>query len=517
MSEKYHKLSRRGFLKWTGASVPSLIFAPKTLKFLFNGEITNKSTETGGSAVLTKKQRQDLIVASRKYIARETQEATKVAQLIDYRENDEYESPGNMCGPLSIAILRDAGLLSVGVDVSDFWPPDPINRGEIFEQNFPRKMYEWVEIEKPIDKIDYQQNPLQAGDLLFLRAGQFGGFGHILVVNRVDEKGRAYSVNNFNTPSGIIIDEVMLYDPNQPGVGQFYEWTDFKNAKIGLTGFDGYFLWRLKDNNTVLPANRYESLGYEKLHKDIGAIIEKSEGKWRILVQEIDGQTLYVQRPDKILHPASVIKISIAMDLLQWLDKRKDKSLDESLSEVVGERSLKNLLHEMIVNSEENATEILRKYLEGQHSHSIEETLQNWGVWHTTTDIRRSTAEDTTILLRGLYQGSLLSPAARDKLLNYMAEYTKSDDLRIGVLRSVLPSDCHIYNKRGTIIEDILVIADAAIVEVPDREKPGMKKSYTMVFYGYKGTKSGDDAYEKLENAIGEMAQRFYEFTQTGE
>jgi hypothetical protein len=506
MLEKEHPLNRRDFLKLAVISVSSFALIRET-RGIF-------SMETENGSVLTEKQKQDLIVASQKYIAKDTQKATKMAQLIDYREDNEYESPKDMCCPLSIAILRDAGLLSVGTDVSDFWLADPLNNGQIFEQSFPKKMYEWVETEKSIDKIDYRENPLQTGDLLFLRAGQSGNFGHVLVVNRVDEKGRAYSVNNFNTSNGLIVDEVMLYDPNQPGVGQFYEWTDFKNAKIGLTGFGGYFLWRLKDNNTVLPANRYESLGYEKLHEDIETIIEKSEGKWRILVQEMDGQTLYARRPDKILHPASVIKISIAMDLLQWLDKRKDKSLDESLSEVVEERSLKNLLHDMIVNSEEDATEILRKYLEGQHDHSIEETLQNWGVWHTTTYVRRTTVEDTTILLRGLYQGSFLSSVAKDKLLDYMAEYTKNDDLRIGVLRSVLPSDCHIYNKRGTLVEDMLIIADAAIVEVPDREKPGTKKAYTMAFFGYRGSEGGD--YEELENAIEEMALRIYDFTQSG-
>jgi len=515
MSEKYRQLNRRDFLKLAGISVPSLALTPKTLRVLSSGELTGKSMETEETTVLTEKQKQDLIIASQKYIAKDTQGATKMAQLIDYRENDEYESPKDMCGPLSIAILRDAGLLSVGADVSDFWLGDPVNNGKIFEQTFPRKMYEWIRMEKSINQINYQENPLQAGDFLFLCAGKSGDFGHMLVVNRVDEEGRAYSVNNFNTVNGLIVDEVMLYDPNQPGIGQFYEWTNFKNAKLRLTGFGGYFLWRLKDNTTTLPANRYESLGDEKLHEDIEAILDKSKGKWRILVQEMNGQTLYARRPDKILHPASVIKISIAMDLLQWLDKQKDKSLDESLSEVVEGRSLKNLLHDMIVNSEEEATEILRIYLEGRPDHSIEETLQAWGVWHTTTGLRRTTAEDTTILLRGLYQGSFLSSVARDKLLNYMAEYTKNDDLRIGVLRSILPADCHIYNKRGTIIEDMLIIADAAIVEVPDRENPGMKKAYTMVFYGYRGVKGGD--YEELENAIEEMAQRFYEFTQTGE
>jgi hypothetical protein len=237
MSENGHSVNRRDFLKLAGLSASSLVFAPE-IKFL--------SKETGENPVLTEKQRQDLISASLKYIAKNTPEAIKIAQAIDYRENNEYEPPKDMCGPLSIAILRDAGLLSVGADTSDFWLADPVESGEIFKQTFPKKMYEWVRIEKPIDKIDYKENPLKAGDFVFICAGKYGDCGHMLVVNRVDKAGRAFSVNNFTADNGAIIDEVMLYDPNRPGIGKVYDWPDLKNKnKKKLTGFGGYFLWRL--------------------------------------------------------------------------------------------------------------------------------------------------------------------------------------------------------------------------------------------------------------------------------
>lgn len=436
-----------------GIALPSLAVARN------QREIVSK--EAGEHSVLTEKQKKDLITTSQKYIAKDPQEAIKIVQLIDYRENNKCEFAEDVSGPLSIAILRDAGLLSVGADVSDFWLVDPVNKAEIFEQTFPQKMYE---------RID-QKTSLQAGDFLYLYPKKADDSGQIVVVNRVDEKGRAYSVTNFKTESGFIIGEVILDD-------------------AGWTGSRDYTLWRLKDSTTVLPANRYESLGCEELHKDIEAIIDKSKGNWRILIQEIGGQTLYARRPDKVLVPASVIKISIAMDLLQ---------LNKPLSEVVKGRSLDDLLHAMIVNSEEKATEILRNYLESLPNHSIEETLQSWGVWHTKTNPRYTTAEDTTILLRGLYQNSFLPPVARDKLLGYMAEYTEDDDKRIGVLRSVLPSDCHIYNKRGTLYENMLVIADAAIVEIPDKNNSS-KKIYTMTFFGYRSPRGGE--YQELETAI---------------
>ena len=40
------------------------------------------------------------------------------------------------------------------------------------------------------------------------------------------------------------IQEVMLYDPTQPGVGKFYDWTNVKNYALGLTGLGGFEVWR---------------------------------------------------------------------------------------------------------------------------------------------------------------------------------------------------------------------------------------------------------------------------------
>jgi hypothetical protein len=87
---------------------------------------------------------------------------------------------------------------------------------------------------------------LYAGDFLYLFAGDSGSFEHMLVVSRVDESGRAFAVTNLNTTEGVVIREVMLYDPNEPGKGQFYEWTNRANDALGRTGYGGYWLWRLK-------------------------------------------------------------------------------------------------------------------------------------------------------------------------------------------------------------------------------------------------------------------------------
>lgn len=489
------EIDRREFLRLSALSLAALAIPPS-----IGSEFGLKKEES----VLTEDQELFLHEASLKYIAKDEFEAQDVARGIDYMEGSGYEHPSLMCGPLSIAILRDGGLLAVGADVSDFWLPDPKGPDRnLFRQTFPERFYEWIDEKESIGEIDYTQKPLYPGDLIFLRAGNRGSFGHVLVVTRVDAEGRVFSVTNFRTPDGFIVDEVMLYDPKKPSAGKFYEWTDAKNSQLGLTGFGGFYLWRLKDTGFLLPAERYDSL-YPKLKEEIDTLLADSKGKWRVLIQDIDGHTIYAKRPDKILHPASVIKIPIALDFFSLMES-KGLNLEEILASGTKGRSFDQLLRAMVVDSEEEATEILRSYLQVQPGHSIEQTLQNWRAWHTTTSPRRSTASDTALMLRGLYQGRFLGIEARKKLLGYMSEYTSPDDTRVGILRSRLSFGYNIYNKRGTITSEMLVVADAAIVEIPGNV-------LTMVFYGYWGEEGA--TYEKLVATIEKVSLSVYEHLQ---
>ena len=70
----------------------------------------------------------------------------------------------------------------------------------------------------------------------------------MLVVNRVDSQGRAYSVTNYNTEQGFIIDEALLYDPADSNAGLFSQWTEKQFQKLGSTGYAGFEVWRLKEN-----------------------------------------------------------------------------------------------------------------------------------------------------------------------------------------------------------------------------------------------------------------------------
>lgn len=187
--------------------------------------------------------------ASLKFLAENEDDATIIVRdQIDYLESIG-EHPSLVCGPLSAVILRDAGLLPADVDLHGFWLLDPRLRTSqiILETYFPPERYEWYHFDTSTTEFDFKAFPLLPGDFIYLYAGKNGTFEHIITVSRVDEAGRAYTVSNLGTEDGFVIRELMLYDPNHPGEGQFYDWMNREiNAWLGMTGDGGFDLWRPK-------------------------------------------------------------------------------------------------------------------------------------------------------------------------------------------------------------------------------------------------------------------------------
>ena len=187
-------------------------------------------------------QLQDLYEASLKYLAQTDAETWQVAASLAYAPLGGY--PSNMCGPLAISILKDADIVSQAADLHDFWLLNPDEDGQLLQSTFPAGQFERLHSDLPINKIDYSQFPLRAGDLVYIYSGFQGDYSHVLAVTRVDAGGRAYSVTNNYTEAGFVVLEYLLYDPAIPGTGIFYAWPDFANRELGLTGFGGMDIWR---------------------------------------------------------------------------------------------------------------------------------------------------------------------------------------------------------------------------------------------------------------------------------
>lgn len=196
------------------------------------------------SGVYTAWQLDQLYEASLRYVAPSDDEAVKVALSLKFVKGADVS---NMCGPLAMAILRSAGLVPATVDLHDFWLLNPRlpDARAVLARVFPEPEYADYPIDQPTNEFDFRKFPLKAGDFLYIYAGVQGSFEHMLTVTRVDGAGRAYTVTNLHTDSyHFAIREVVLYDPTQPGVGQFYEWTKTANYRLGQTGFGGFEIWR---------------------------------------------------------------------------------------------------------------------------------------------------------------------------------------------------------------------------------------------------------------------------------
>ena len=214
------------------------------------------------TATLTLQQQREarLYEASLHYLADTAEEADLVAREINFAFGP-HESADNACGPLTVAILWDGGYLPEDANPHEMWllcPREDIpgcNGLDVLDKFFfPRTTYDYILVNESIGSYDWAQNPLQPGDwlYLFVRKGisKYDGFDHMLVVTRVDERGRAYSVTNLNKGEGFVIQEELLYDPRRAGVGLFAELTnDQLRKELGMTGTAGFLLIRPKLNS----------------------------------------------------------------------------------------------------------------------------------------------------------------------------------------------------------------------------------------------------------------------------
>jgi len=137
----------------------------------------------------------------------------------------------------------------------------------------------------------------------------------------------------------------------------------------------------------------------------------------------------------------------------------------------------------------------------------IKATLAEWGAADMDIFNRTTPLEQLANLMTELYRGEFLSSEARRLILDWLAEYTPSDDTRLGILRSRLPAGAEFYNKRGSITEERLVIGDAGIFAW--RAENG-ERAYVVVIFGYPGEVPTND--RKLVDGIETAALAFWEF-----
>jgi hypothetical protein len=452
------------------------------------------SSSSYDHSVLTEAQKERLYRASLEYLADTESEAIRVARDLRFVENEGH--PANFCGPLSIGILRDAGLVDRYTDLHDFWllnPRDEYTVENILEKTFPKEDYLWYRSLTPINEFDFTAFPLYTGDFIYLYAGPRGTFEHIMTVSRVDEQGRAFSITAETYNNSYLISELMLYDPQQPGRGYFYDITDPEYSELlGVTGLGGFQLWR--SQAPISDPTPEEGAFRNRMDK----IFETYGGEWHVLVKEIEGEVLYALDPNEVIHPASVIKVPMAMAFFEALSERDIDDLRLFLVEKGTDgRTYQQLLSAMLVDSEEDAFESLFAYTE--ESFRTIEKLNEWGYQFTSINPRRTTATEITRVFEELWLGEHLTEEQTKIILEQLAVYTTSDDTRIGVIRNVLPEGSHYYSKRGSVVTGRVIVGEVAILDVGET-------AFIISIFGSPDSGETTPTFDEIEEAIEDAA-----------
>ena len=427
-----------------------------------------------------------LVQASRSYIADTPEAADAIARDIGFVDGFS-ESASNSCGPLSVAILRDAGLLPETTSMHDIWLLDLREGNRLSDvlqrKYFPPEEFDYTRVTESVRTYDFRSDPLLPGDWLFLfTAGN--GFDHMLVVTRVDEDGSPYTVTNIDRGEGFTISEEKLYDGITGQGGLFEELTDLtKRMKLGLTGTAGFLLVRRQGGLATAPTLT------STLH-----LSELNTAYWHVLVKDLDAQTiLFESLPNDPFHPASMIKIPLAIVSLQILNEMGYSLADFSALGYAG-RSFDQLFQALIVDSEELAAESLLNFIQ-EHGSSMQ-YLQNLGLEDTNFFPRQTTAYDLAHVLENLYLGDYLPSEYNAYLVNLMGVQTENDSHYFGVITADAP-EITFYNKRGLLL-DPTIVSDMGILTISDR-------TFVVVVSGTPKY-NGSVTYEELQGAIEDFA-----------
>lgn len=431
---------------------------------------------------LTELQEQRLAVSAEKWSALSLRAASMQLGLA------QDVLPGALEAPLAVRVLQDAGLVDPYLVPAEFryFVASSVQGLKLVEELFPTDQSLFYRV--PLDKENGITLSLLPGDLVTLDAGE-GQPTHTGLITRTGSwAGQMLGL----AISGDAIGEKVLLDLSSPGQGLLYDW-------LGSSVKRTASVWRTKGIQE--PTERDL-----RLAQGVDAVLQKYGGFWAVLIQDANtGETLYGRRPDRVLHPASTIKVPLAMLVLETFRREREQNYQDRLDrDGTAGRTFGQLMEALLVRSEEEAAQALLDWVVKKIN--IRSVLDAWGARHTQFTPRESTARDMAGLLRRVYTGKALDDQGRQILLKFLAQYTPNDDFRIGALRKVLPAGTVIYNKRGTLTAQQLIAADMGIIEVSE------KKAYLLALFGYQSSDPIHSVtYEALDAAIRDVSMVFWQ------
>lgn len=212
---------------------------------------------------------------------------------------------------------------------------------------------------------------------------------------------------------------------------------------------------------------------------------------------------------DLRLFPASLSKLVQAIIIVRKVEEgalsfdQELEVLDSDLSSGSGDLyktiggktiSVENLLKELLVNSDNTAQNIFKRYLSFEDYVNFQNVSGLQDLYNENGFI---SAKEYTRILRVLYTSNFLKPENSQKILQYMAESKFKDYLSQGLPESVVFAHKYGENK------DYSIFADSGIVYVPN-------KPY-MISVIIKGKDSSNETRVWAVNLMKEISKKAYE------
>lgn len=272
---------------------------------------------------------------------------------------------------------------------------------------------------------------------------------------------------------------------------------------------------KVKSYSLLDPARAYITLenyvlNIQELRTYLHSLEEQYPDSISIYYEQINSGSNISVNKDVHLFPASLSKLAQAIIVARKVEEsvfswdKKLKILKEDLSSDSGnlyqrveegnEVSVQELLRELLVNSDNTAQDVFRRYLSVTDYLNFQDATGLQDLYNENGFI---SAKEYTRLLRVLYTSSYLEPENSEKILEYMSQATFKDYLSQGI-----PSEVKFAHKYGENIQ-YNIFADSGIVYVPG--KPYM---LTVII---KGNDSSPETRLWAANLMKEISEKAYQ------
>lgn len=236
------------------------------------------------------------------------------------------------------------------------------------------------------------------------------------------------------------------------------------------------------------------------LEEPIEAAIAANGGDWFIMLQEMDGETLYTRQADTPVWVDNLIHLPITALFLKSIE---DSGVTEMKVYLTVNRnyetSLRQTLYEMLVYGDETSSASILSTIPKYGMH-INQVFQDWNMTDTSLPNKMASAQDLVSLLDGLASRSLLSEESTILIYDMLDQGEKNDN------------SLYIYASEGAGIHDQQVsvstvqamLGELAVVAVGG-------STYLLAILGF-GSDKQPASYAQLAQTYDQVAQSFWRY-----